>query len=258
MRVITLLLISALYVRAAVLEAEYTISYWFLSHIGTTTLRYEDDGARFRIEAKAQLHGFAALLAHHHTEQHTSTGHIGKDGLLIPEEYVVIRTYDDYRREQRYYFDRRHKRILLQQNETTTRNERRYDTKSMRYVNAKIPVNSSFFRLEHFYAENDLLTLYFNARSVLKSMRRAQEKKLPAVGSRDGIVTVEKEAEPFAFVFLLDQDIFRSKEGKLFVTMDNEYYVKNAVLKDVFLFGDLTVEREALKASPQGLGSKRD
>lgn len=250
MRLFSLLLFVTLSTHAAVLEATYDISYWFLDHIATTSLRFESANGRYRIEANATLHGFAAALAHHHAEHHVSTGRIDTHGRLIPDTYRTERSLDGYKRTQRYTFDRQRHTIVLKQDETRMIETRHFDPLAMRYSVTESPQEISFTRRERYDADDDLLTLYFNARKGLKKLPPGQTVKLPCVGSRSGIVTVGKTARPLEFILFIDQDIFRSKEGKLDIEMDRNFFVKKAVLKDVFLFGDLKVQRQRLEERP--------
>jgi len=241
-----ILLIASLFLltlHAEVVEARYAISYGVLGRIGTTTLRLNVQHGRYRIDAEAGLEGIAALLARHHTERHTSRGLVNGSGRLVPDRYDTLRTMDNYRRTQRYLFDRGHRRILLRQQ--LDRNETRG-----RFLTETVPRHYRFARRLPYWALNDLLSLYFNARSALERMANGGKIHFDAVGSRDGVVRIEKEQRPSEFVIYVNQDIFRSREGKLHISVDREFFVKSAVLKDVFLFGDLKVEREWLKRSP--------
>jgi hypothetical protein len=250
MRLIVLLLASSIVVRAAVLEASYDISYWFLGRIGTTTLRCETGKGRYRIEAEARLDGIAAVLAHHHTERHISTGRIGPDRQLIPERYDVITTRDGYRKEKHYVFDRRHHRILLRQRVEHMVNKRHFDALQMRHVSAKKPETLTSRSIEPYRAQDDLLTLYFNAGKVLRQLPPQTGHILYAAGAEEGRVKIIRNNESFTFSVFLNQEIFRSHKGELQIETDRNLYVKRAVLKDVFLFGDLKVERAWLRQSP--------
>ena len=250
MRALLLLSAAAVLLHSAVFEVQYAVSFWFLGRIGTTTMHFESADGRYRIEANATLEGIAALIAHHHSEHHVSSGHIAADGTLIPKHYDVTKTLDDYRSIRHYYFDRRHRRILLQQQTERTVSERRFDIDSMQFDTKRRLKKSAFVRLEPFYAENDLLSLYFNVRNVLGTLKASEQLQLSAVGARNGEVHISRQNGMYDFFVYLDQDIFRSKEGKLFVQTDRDLYVKSAVMKDVLLFGDLDVEREWLRQSP--------
>lgn len=250
MRLCLLLALLLSHLHARTLEARYTLSYWVFDDIATVTLRMHSDAKRYSIDATAALQGIAAVIAHHHVERHHSEGEIDAAGRLVPERYDTIRTYDDYRREQHYRFAHAKRRIQLTQKEQRTENIRRFNTTTLRMETTPRSHEKAFRRTLPFYAPDDLLTLYFNARKSLKKLPPAQTVKLPCVGSRSGIVTVGKTARPLEFILFIDQDIFRSKEGKMDIEMDRNFFVKKAVLKDVFLFGDLKVQRQRLEERP--------
>ncbi|MHC3993624.1 DUF3108 domain-containing protein [Thiomicrolovo sp. ZZH C-3] len=239
---------AALSLNAATLQARYAISFWVIGRVGTATLKLETDRDRYRIEANATLEGVAALLAHHHRESFLSEGRIGDDGRLIPERYRVLRTMDDYRREQLYRFGRNG--ITRYQHEKMRVTLRRFNADTMRYETKTRPAERRYFFRLPYRADNDLLTLYFNARKQLETLVPGQTIVQRAAGADSGEVHVASTPEPFRYSVQLDQDIFRSARGEMEIETDEAYYVKNAVLKDVLLFGDLNVEREWLKQEP--------
>lgn len=235
---------------AAEFEVQYSVSYWFLGRIGTTHLQLSTDKKHYRIEATAKLEGIAALIARHHQEHHVSTGSIDKDRRLIPHHYDVNKTLDRYQNLRHYYYEPRQKRILLQEAQTWESTSRTFSLDSMHFITKNKTEHNTAIRLLTYYCEDDLLTLYFNARAVLKLLNINQSTSFKAVGARHGDVTVMKLKEPNRFAVTLHQDIFKSKDGRLLVETDDETFVKSAVLKDVLLFGDLEVEREWIKRSP--------
>ncbi|WP_345985924.1 DUF3108 domain-containing protein [Sulfurimonas sp. HSL-1656] len=243
-----LLITGALGLQAATIEARYSIAFWVIGHVGTTTLKLTTGQQRYRIEANATLEGIAALLAHHHSEHFLSEGHIDAQGRLIPERYRVLRTMDDYRREQLYRFGRNG--ITLYQHEKMLVTLRRFDPDTMRYVAKSRPAERRAFLRLPYPAEDDLLTLYFNARPQLESLASGDSLTQHAAGTDGGEVHVTRRPAPYRYSVQLDQDIFRSARGEMEIETDEAYYVKNAVLKDVLLFGDLEVEREWLRQSP--------
>ena len=250
MRRFLLPLVLASALSAATLDAEYSLSYSIFPAIGTTTLHFESGRGRYRIVAEAKLRGLAAVLAHHHTERHTSIGAVDGQGRLIPERYETLRTMDDFRRERRYLFDRTHHDILFEERTERRIKTKRFDPIKMRYIPTEQNTTARSRRIEPYDAENDLLSLYFNARQTLAGLTPGETVGLKAAGTGHGIVRITRETDALHFLFFLDQDIFRSKEGELVVMTDGNYYIKTAVLKDVFLFGDLSVEREWLRQSP--------
>jgi hypothetical protein len=250
MRALLLLLTTVFSLCAAVFEVQYSVSYWFLGRIGTTYLKLETRENHYRIDATAKLEGVAALLARHHIEHHASEGRIGPDGTLIPHHYDANKTLDGYAQYRRYYFEPRQRRILLQERTMWEETSRHFDLHRMRFVSEIHPHEQNRMRLLSFYAANDLLTLYFNAGKRLKSLTVNNMITLKAVGARNGDVKITRQTGPNHFSVTLDQDIFKSKDGKLYVEADEAMYVNYAVLKNVLLFGDLEVKREWMKRSP--------
>jgi len=248
MRPLLLLAAAALCAQAATIEARYAISFWVFGRIGTATLKLETGPGRYRIEANATLEGVAALLAHHHREYHNSVGRMDADGRLLPERYHVLRTLDNYRRDRTYRFGRGG--IYRSQAETFVAVTRRFDPAAMRFVTTKHPSERRYTRLEPYRAEDDLLTLYFNARKKLETLPPGRSVILRAAGAGDGKVLVKREQAPQHYTVRLEQDIFRSAHGEMQIETDKDFYVKKAVLKDVLLFGDLEVKREWLRLSP--------
>lgn len=243
-----LLITAALGLQAATIEARYSISFWVIGRVGTASLKLTTEQQRYRIEANATLEGIAALLAHHHSEHFLSEGRIDAQGHLIPERYRVLRTMDDYRREQLYRFGPNG--VTVYQHEKMLLTLRRFDPDTMRYVSKSRPAERrSFLRLPY-RAWDDLLTIYFNARPQLEMLTPKDSLTLRAAGADNGEVNVTRMPAPYRYSVQLDQDIFRSAHGEMEIETDKAYYVKNAVLKDVLLFGDLEVEREWLRQSP--------
>jgi hypothetical protein len=58
-------------------------------------------------------------------------------------------------------------------------------------------------------------------------------------GNEDRLVTV-----------VVDQDIFESDRGELYVSLDSDYLAIEAMLKDVLLFGDIRAVRTELHKTP--------
>ena len=235
---------------AAALDARYEISYAFFPSMGTVELHYRSAGGRYTIEANATLHGLAAMLAHHHAEYHVSSGRIDAQGRLIPDRYDTLRTLDGYRREQRFAFSPARQRVTRHERTERTVTSKHFDMATMRYVSEEHTDADVNNRLMPYRASDDLLSLYFNARERLGALREGSVLRFRAAGAGNGVVTLKRDAEPQHFTLFIHQDIFRSSRGEMQIELDKALFVKKAVLKDVFLFGDLKVTREALKEEP--------
>lgn len=101
------------------------------------------------------------------------------------------------------------------------------------------------------YAPDDILTLYHNVtfdfeRSGARSLTAA------AVGSKEPVEVLIPEGDRLKIarktfdnqpglylVVVLNQEIFTSKEGELYINLDSDRVASKAVLKKTLLFGDV-------------------
>lgn len=233
---------------AARFQAQYAVTFWWLGRVGTARIHFESHDKHYHIEAEAYLEGVAALIGHHHHERHTSSGMIADNGDLIPNQYDVNKSLDDFQSLQHFYFSPPRHRILFYAEDTYKHTHKHFDPATMGFKKVNTVEKRRYRRVLPFYARNDLLTLYFNVRRHLDTLEGTL--RLNAAGARDGKVTINPTPVHNHFTVVLEQDIFKSKEGKLFVDTDASHYVTRAVLKDVLLFGDLEVKREWIKQSP--------
>jgi hypothetical protein len=107
-----------------------------------------------------------------------------------------------------------------------------------------------------YYADNDILTLYFNISDDFKGMPAGAKKVYYAVGAnpKDGRVDLiiphgaklseikegleEPKAASYVVVFI-NQKIFSSERGELWLAFDAKNDCVKATLKDVLFFGDV-------------------
>jgi hypothetical protein len=106
-----------------------------------------------------------------------------------------------------------------------------------------------------FFANNDILTLFFNLKTILgKDLTTKEEQKLIAIGASDknGKIDVrsilDKEYKEISklldesnhiLAIVLNQKIFASQKGEMFLNINDEGICTSALLKDVIMFGDI-------------------
>jgi hypothetical protein len=235
-----LFLISAL--QAKTIHAEYDVSYGIFGTIGTAKAKLEKSRKKYTIDIHLAATGMAKKLSGNRTERHVSKGHIAH-GVLISDEYKVIRSYRNTRVVKTYSIDHKRKRVL------------KYYKK---YKDGKL-VSEEKTRLA-FYSKDDLLTLYFNLDRVLPDKHHPGIYHFKAVGAekQKGKVTVvipskkdlpgfkhdlEDGAAWYATV-IIHQKIFMSKEGRLQLAVGKDGITQTALLKDLILFGDIKAVRK--------------
>jgi len=219
---------------ASVQKATYEVSFGILERIGTADALLEiRDDQSYSIRIEARTEGFAKLLTNNRIEVYESHGIVVK-GKLIPNKFVKIRKTDAKKRIRIYTFDHPNKNIILEN------------------------INSEDWKEEpvSYYAQEDILSLFFNLKHY---PRTPENQSLYALGGnkKDGkidVVFTDKnntfqmkevlgmESGEFVKV-ILNEPIFSSEKGELYVNLDENGLCEKAVLKDVLLFGDIVGKR---------------
>jgi hypothetical protein len=231
-----LLFVSTLFASDYSMNAEYDIYYGFFGSVGeaTASLSVEDDTYKIKIVARAT--GLAKVLSRSRVETFESTG-IVKDGVLIPQIFLSRKKRDGKVDVKRYLFDYRKKEVNLLR--SRIRSSKNSDSK----------------KTMPFFANNDILTLFFNLKTILgKDLTTKEEQKLIAIGASDknGKIDVrsilDKEYKEISklldesnhiLAIVLNQKIFASQKGEMFLNINDEGICTSALLKDVIMFGDI-------------------
>jgi len=230
------------------LNATYKVSFGIFGEIGIAkTSLHVNAKKRYKISIHAFTTGLANFLSGQREEWHESVGSVTKDGVLVPDYYQkIVQRYSNYDGEsvlkkdiRKYIFD--HKLKTLRVQKTIFRGKKKeYSQKEGDY-----------------YAPNDLLSLFFNFKNMLPSLDIKVPSKFYAVGAnkKDGRIDVEPLKNPEAIrkefgwgtghtmKVTINQKIFASKKGELLLNLGNDGLCKQAVLKDVLLFGDIRGKR---------------
>lgn len=227
----------------------YSISFGIFGEIARAYAKLEvKKDLSYVISMRAHTSGMAYVLAGKREEFFRSEGFL-KNGFFVPEVFFhkVKKQYKDSDNP----FSIRKKTITKIDEKTYTFN---HDEKSV-YCKKDYTRNENVEKNKpeklEFYADNDLLSLFFNFGRLKKNSKSF---KLYAVGAnkKDGRVDVfipsgkklkqikedlEQSVGDFLIVYI-NQKIFSSDKGELFINMQNGI-CESAILKDVLLFGDI-------------------
>lgn len=228
-------------VQAKDIRAEYDVSYGIFGKIGTAKAVLQKGNGQYRIVIELAATGLAKRLSGGRTERHVSTGHI-RNGLLVSDSYEVIRNYRRTRVVKRYEIDHT-KGVVMKHYQ--------------KYKKGK-QVDAQKEKLD-FYAENDLLTLYFNLDRLLPDKNRpgtyvfkavgAEKQKgkvsvyIPSAGEKASYIKDLGKGAAWYATVIIHQKIFMSKEGRLQIAVGKDGITQTALLKDLILFGDIRAER---------------
>ncbi|MDR1555401.1 MAG: DUF3108 domain-containing protein [Campylobacteraceae bacterium] len=212
--------------------AKYRVKYGVIN-LGeaTASLKIDKNGS-YETEVKARAIGLAATLSGKRIETYKSTGKV-VNGKLVPDILEKTRSSNKKTKQVIYTFDHEQQQVAVF--------EERCDKKGCS--------NSSEILPE--YAQNDILTLYHNV-ALMFSKSGAKELNASAVASKQPVHVIIpegkqlktakkafKDAEGLYLLVILNQDIFSSDKGELYINLDDDMIVSKAVLKNTTLFGDI-------------------
>lgn len=257
------LLLLTLNLHAKSISARYDVTFSVFGKIGEAKVLFEQYEGRYHIKVDGQLTGTAASMGQHRREIHESFGTI-KAGVLIPELYKKQELSDFYHYDTYFVFfpDGKVQEYRFRNKKVR---ENRMDIAKMKFYSIEKIEHSESQNNIPYQAHNDLLSLFFNVRSYLKEIPRGQNKIIHAVGGRNDkgeilvtnpsgkkrkmLATLMPKNENRLITVVIDQDIFKSDKGELFISLDKDYLAKEAMLKDVLLFGDIHGYRVMQKGS---------
>ena len=219
-------------------QVKYGVEFGIFGEVGVANATLSKDENSYEITLDAKATGFTNSLSGKRREFFYSKGKV-YNGVLVPDFYKheVYRTKSGKNRIDRKIFTFNH------------------DEKSVHFVREKGVQNEKIEKVSDeklgYYARNDLLSLFFN----FSKMKIPQNKfSLSAVGAKnengkiDIIIPqdrqklrVQKELETQSnpFIVFINQKIFSSSKGELYLSLDKNGYASKAILKDVVFFGDI-------------------
>ncbi len=235
-KLIFLLVLIVGAVFAESMHATYKIEYGIFGKMGVSDAYLTKKDGRYKIKMVAKATGLAKVLSGGRVEIYGSEGRV-VDGRLVPDTFTKDIKRSNKQRIKVYTFDHEAKRVTF--HEKNFRDGKLKDEK-----NETLP----------YYADNDILSLYFNVASIIGECGEPFAKDLKAVGAekKTGRVRVEtvtgdeakklKQSlgdEPCYLKVTIFQKLFGSKGGELYLSLNENFVVQRALLKDVIMFGDI-------------------
>lgn len=219
----------------------YRVGYGFFKELGwaQATLKLKNDD--YKIEIFANTVGLAKFFSQNRREHYLSEGKV-VNGTLVPHRFVQQKMWSRYDDRTTYLFDHKNRAVK----KIKQRFEDGIAIENQESAN-------------DYYADNDILTLYFNISSEIGLIRQGRSKVYYAVGAnkKDGRVDVlrpdgekldelmeslEGRGSDLRVIVRINQKIFSSENGELFLLFSKEHECTKAILKNVLLFADIRAE----------------
>ncbi len=234
------------------LDATYRVSFGIFGEIGIAKTTLHVEGKRYKITVHAKSTGFAAFISGDREEFYESRGKI-EDGMLVPDRYEKITQKNVNESDA---FSDENRVILKKYVKIYTFNHKLHKIEAKK-IKSRGKQKSRSIEKVKFYAKNDILSLFFNFKRLFPQLEIKKKQTLHAVGAdkKTGkIVLLPLDKTEFAKLIdgefrgmkflkvILNDKIFSSKKGELYLALDKNGLCEKAVLKDVILFGDIRGE----------------
>jgi len=226
------------------MSADYDVSYGVFGKVGAAhaSIQIEEGTYRIRIEAKGV--GIINFFSKGREEIYESTGLV-KDGKLFPTLFVKEKIWGDKAEKKRYFLNHDKEKVSVI---------------STAVVGGKVTESREVLA---YYAQNDILSVFFNLTSLIgEDLQPKNLTNIVAVGAnkKNGLLSVQTpqgklrqeiqkllKRDNHLLVVILNQKLFSSKKGELFININENGISDSVVLKDVLMYGDLVGSIKNLK-----------
>lgn len=231
------------------IEAKYIITYGSFFDLGEAISTLEIDKDTYKIKIAAKTIGMSKFLTNNREEIYESHGKI-IDNEFVPTKFIKIKK-DNYKKRIRVFnFDYKNNKILIND---SIKGKEKIHTILLEEKFISIDKKSNYDL--NYFADNDILSLFFNLNKKITSFQKGKEYKLKAVGANKtkGVINIlmptlesykvlDKILETndkSKFTVFINQKIFQSEKGELLISLNKQGFCSFAILKDVLFFGDI-------------------
>ncbi|NOZ89783.1 MAG: hypothetical protein GXO60_00695 [Epsilonproteobacteria bacterium] len=223
--------------KAETIKVDYKVEFGIIGEIGVAHAKLTRDKNSYVIDIELDSTGIAKTLSGNRKERHISKGHI-ENGVMVSDLYQIIKSHGSKLSDRVYTIDHKNKKV--------TREDKKYKKGKLYKERTKVMDD---------YSKDDLLTLYFNLDSYIKDKNISKDYRFHAVGAeiQDGFVDIhipnKKELPEYKKLLgndgawyaraIVNQNIFSSDKGELFLSVGSDGITKKAILKDLIFFGDV-------------------
>ncbi len=248
MKIIYLLFIS-LSLFASVITLQYTGEVSLFGKVGEATMQYTNDGKKYYIKVSGHGTGIIGDLTQHKQYIYESIGLV-KDNILIPMKYISSERSQDLNKTKTYTFDYQNKKTIVTQHKTENEKKSQYNIFTFEYeTTTRFVEESNTKELERVY-HDDMVSVFFNKRNHLLSMKQGETKLIQAVGSddtQDGVVVkfISKKKERYLFSVRVQKDYLTSGAEDITFLLDSNNILCETKMDGILLFGNATVKRDS-------------
>jgi len=220
----------------------------FFGKVGEATMEYRNDGKKYHIRVSGNGTGIVGDLTQHKRYIYESIGLV-QDSILIPLQYISSERSKDLNKTKIYTFDYQNKKTIVTQHKTENEEKSHYNIFTFEYdTTTRFVEENSTKELDTVY-QDDMVSVFFNKRNKLLSMKKGETKLIQAVGSDDtqeGVVIrfIDKIEEQYLFSVRVQKDYLQGGAEDVTFLLDSNNILCETKVDGILLFGNATVKRD--------------
>jgi len=228
----------------------YTIEFGIVGEVAKVHSLYKEKDHRYQIDAYVTMVGHLANLATNHLREH----HISKGKIVhkkrIATTFEMLKHYGEYKSTTLYRADSKNHKTIKEYTQWKKSTKNVY--KQVDYYKANL----------NYFSNSDMVTLFLNLSQYISHKSKPNHYLFKAMGADamngrvDIVIPTKKRAKEMQKLVgkpkkgewllhaALHRKIYKSKDGELMVRMGADGIIQKAVLKDIFMYGDVRIIRE--------------
>jgi hypothetical protein len=238
-------------------SAAYNVEHTFFGKIAEAHVVKDVQDDYYVIELSILTTGLVASLSDNLEKRFISQGSI-VNGLYVPDVLTVLKRKDDEERFVTYRFDHQKKVLSIDMSEKSLITDNTFDPVSFSFHETKRLEYSHESHLCKSYVQNDVISLFFNAKNYVKDQKSMEQATFMAAGIDDD---EEDEVDGILEFGISQEDIrdiistslqnsmisvnlsnFKETDRHLVIDINPDSLPQSVTLDDV-AFGDVVIER---------------
>jgi len=232
---------------ASTMKMDYVGELSLFGKIADAKVVYDNDGQKYSIKITASGSGIVGKLTNNRQYVLESIGLV-KDGELIPQKYINAEYGKDFKKEKTYTIDYAAKKTLVSEYKKERVETSELDVIHMRYDVSYKDVETKKEEVLDAIYHDDMISMFFNKKNNLLSMKRDETKRMNALGSEDtqeGVIVkhIKNEGEKFVFSVTVEKDYLSGGSKDATFILDGENILYETRIDGILFFGDAIVRR---------------
>lgn len=246
MKIIIFILIF-LTLNANSIKMNYVGELSIFGKIANGEMVYDNDGKEYSITITARGSGIVGKLTQNKKYVMQSIGLV-KDGVLIPQKYINAEYAKDFQKIKIYKFDYVNNKTFVSESKKEKIEISKFNIIRMGYdISYKDIETNKKEVLDEIY-QDDMISMFFNKKHNLLSMKENETKRLNALGSDDtqeGIIikSIKHKNDKHVFSVAVEKDYLSGGAKDATFIFDDNNILYETRIDGILFFGNAVVRR---------------